>query len=38
MLQRKSWRNPEPDQTIREIDFISLKAPAAPFLVAVTAE
>jgi len=38
MVQRKTWKNPHPEKTIREIDFASTKATAAPFLIAVTAE
>jgi hypothetical protein len=38
MIQRKSWKNRRPGKTIREIDFVSARGPAAPFLIAVTAE
>jgi WD40 repeat protein/tetratricopeptide (TPR) repeat protein len=37
-LMRKTWTNPSPAKTIREIDFVSAMTTAAPFLVAVTAE
>jgi hypothetical protein len=38
MVQRKTWKNPQPEKTIREIDFVSARGPAAPYLIAVTAE
>ena len=37
-LARKSWANPHPAKPIRSLDFVSSKAAAAPFLVAVTVE
>ncbi len=32
------WKNPHPDKAIKTIDFISAKAPAAPFIVGITLE
>ena len=37
-LLRKAWQNPHPDKVISHIDFISAKAKAAPFVVAITLE
>jgi len=36
-LMRKTWTNPSPEKTIREIDFVSGRRTGAPFLLAVTA-
>jgi tetratricopeptide (TPR) repeat protein len=38
VLSELVWTNPHPDKTITTIDFISAKAKAAPFLVAITLE
>jgi hypothetical protein len=37
-VYKTQWINPEPDQTIASIDFLSANLDPAPFLIAITAE
>jgi hypothetical protein len=37
-VYKTQWTNPEPDQAITSIDFISANSDPAPFLIAITAE
>jgi len=37
-LFKFTWKNPQPDEPIVSLDFISQMTEAAPFLVALTAE
>jgi hypothetical protein len=37
-LIQQTWKNPHPDKTITQIDFVSAQKMAAPFLVAITIE
>lgn len=37
-IYKTQWINPEPDQTITSIDFLSANLDPAPFLIAITAE
>jgi hypothetical protein len=37
-VYKTQWKNPEPDQPIVSIDFLSANLDPAPFLIAITAE
>jgi hypothetical protein len=37
-VYKTQWVNPEPDQTITSLDFLSTNNDPAPFLIAITAE
>ena len=37
-LFKQTWKNPHPQLEVRDIKFVSSMTPAAPFLIAITAE